>query len=974
LPGVREVEMSIARWSRFGVLGILVALFLLAFGTSGLQSQTSTEVGQEWQASADFGNTQGNHGWYYQEWNGSAYQDMHFDAASNRWQGSQPLCLLGPDWAHPDSGREPAREWVSPTAGTATITGNVHALGTGGGDGVDVRILKGSTELWAKTIAAGDATGYDFSLETQVKAGDAIYFRVSKKADTNHDSTFFNPSIRLVESAVAATPAAPTGPKPITVGASGCDFTTIQAAIDAAPDGGVIEVQTGSYKENLTIRNRDGLTLRGAGPDAVTLDGNGPEQKSITPGILILSSRNVTVAGLRITNSWVGLEADDTKLLFIEGSAFESNLQEGIYLLRSEARIAQSVIRSTQRDPIAGNRGDGIWLVGSSRATLVSNLVTGNADCGLRTEIEVGQNPPQVTGSGNTIAGNLGGDLSGDVSTSLLAQPLPEGTQMQVSVPLDVPTIQAAVDRVRSGGTIVVAAGTYQQSVQSGPVQIYKSLKIVGAGAGKTILQAPGPQWVAVNVATNGLNVTLEGLTVTGGRRGVQVNGGSATSLTLRGVTVEKNGAGKGNDFGLRVTGDVRVFLSGTTIGRNDGIGITVANGRASVQIDQSTIADNSLYGIYLQAASETSITSSQITGTRANADGSNGVGLCLRGTAKATARACTISGNRYGIYLIENSSADITDSSVAGSARYGIRIRDSARMTLTNSRVTGGTGDGSDTYIYGSGILVGDTCTATLQNCTVENNYMYGLSISGSAHVTIGGGAVRSNAGQGIAITGTTTAEITSCEVSGTKQSPGASPCCGSGVVARGESQVTIRGCPISGNAEAGVWTGDSATVSVSGSTISSNLNSGVDCSGTAHTTIQDNTISGNAACGIVASESAEVVISGNRITDTKKYTNGNLGRGIWALAQSKTTIRNNTITGSAEDGIRFGDGGTANETATTEISGNTIRGNANCGVRVDSDVGLKVAGQGNTIADNKNGNLCGTATKCPRGFGGGK
>jgi parallel beta-helix repeat protein len=294
--------------------------------------------------------------------------------------------------------------------------------------------------------------------------------------------------------------------------------------------------------------------------------------------------------------------------------------------------------------------------------------------------------------------------------------------------------------------------------------------------------------------------------------------------------------------------------------------------------------------------------------------------------------------------------------------------------MTLTNSRVTGGTGDGSDTYIYGSGILVGDTCTATLQNCTVENNYMYGLSISGSAHVTIGGGAVRSNAGQGIYITGTVTAEITNCGISGTRQSPGPSPCCGSGVVARGESQVTIRGCPISGNAEAGVWTGDSATVSVSGSTLSGNLDSGVSCTHTAHATIQDNTISSNVGCGIVAWESAEVVISGNRITLTKKYANGDLGRGIWAYGQTKTTIRDNTITANTLDGIRLGDGGTADETATTEISGNTIRGNANCGVRVDSDAGLKVAGQNNTISDNKNGDLCGTTAKYPHGFGGGK
>lgn len=65
--------------------------------------------------------------------------------------------------------------------------------------------------------------------------------------------------------------------KTITVCAEGCDFAKIQAAIDAASagdTGNTIEVKAGTYLENLTIRERQSLTLQGAGRDQVTLDGS----------------------------------------------------------------------------------------------------------------------------------------------------------------------------------------------------------------------------------------------------------------------------------------------------------------------------------------------------------------------------------------------------------------------------------------------------------------------------------------------------------------------------------------------------------------------------------------------------------------------------------------------------------------------------------------------------------------------------
>lgn len=103
--------------------------------------------------------------------------------------------MVGPDWVHPDSGREPARKWVSPVAGTATVVGRVYDASPSCGDGVVVRILKGSTELWSKTITNGDAQGYAFNLQVPVQVGDAMYFRVGMRGDSGCDTTHLSPAV-----------------------------------------------------------------------------------------------------------------------------------------------------------------------------------------------------------------------------------------------------------------------------------------------------------------------------------------------------------------------------------------------------------------------------------------------------------------------------------------------------------------------------------------------------------------------------------------------------------------------------------------------------------------------------------------------------------------------------------------------------------------------------------------------------------
>jgi len=77
----------------------------------------------------------------------------------------------------------------------------------------------------------------------------------------------------LALAAGCLTTAAQQPPPTLHVAADGsAAYTTIQAAVDAAPDtgGAVIAIAPGSYREIVTI-NKPGITLRGAGADRTTI-------------------------------------------------------------------------------------------------------------------------------------------------------------------------------------------------------------------------------------------------------------------------------------------------------------------------------------------------------------------------------------------------------------------------------------------------------------------------------------------------------------------------------------------------------------------------------------------------------------------------------------------------------------------------------------------------------------------------------
>ena|GEM_PF-2155402 len=77
---------------------------------------------------------------------------------------------------------------------------------------------------------------------------------------------------------------------------SGCSYTSIQAAIDAASDGDTISIGAGTYYEHLTLNKQ--VDLVGSGANQTTIDG------STTEGVIIEVTvrKAVTISGVTIRN------------------------------------------------------------------------------------------------------------------------------------------------------------------------------------------------------------------------------------------------------------------------------------------------------------------------------------------------------------------------------------------------------------------------------------------------------------------------------------------------------------------------------------------------------------------------------------------------------------------------------------------------------------------------------------------------
>ena len=253
----------------------------------------------------------------------------------------------------------------------------------------------------------------------------------------------------------------------LTVCPHGCEFSSIQSAVDAAHHGDVIEIERGTYFENVQINKA--LTLNGAGRDKTRVDGRflGPVFTLAAPPnaatIVPVKLTNMTITHGRGVNIGGGVEVAGGALLDMHFCIVVSNRSDGIFtngagggisledgLESSTNKIANTIIvynhsqsggggvsvsfetlaeitdSTISRNDTQGV-GGGIDLLAKSQAKITGTSLTQNsAKLGgggvFATLDHVDQPGTQLTIAGSVIADNLtpgdGGGLIGQFTLS----------------------------------------------------------------------------------------------------------------------------------------------------------------------------------------------------------------------------------------------------------------------------------------------------------------------------------------------------------------------------------------------------------------------------------------------------------------------------------------------------------------------------------------------------------------------------
>lgn len=237
----------------------------------------------------------------------------------------------------------------------------------------------------------------------------------------------------------------------ITVCPSGCDYTSIQAAVNAASSGNTISIGAGTYDEQVVVNK--GLTLVGAGattiiqPSQTTANGfqlfnrlnGGPANSAAI--IVTDTTETVVIQSLKVDGSLVSSTPSGARFMGVlyRGTPGQINSVEvngiavaegnGIYLSGYGSPVAVSVSSST----ITNYNKNGVTANNPGlTATISNNAITGAGPTG-----SIAQNGIQIgfgaagTVSGNTVSDNVwtgtyGGsndpasDLEADGATGIL--------------------------------------------------------------------------------------------------------------------------------------------------------------------------------------------------------------------------------------------------------------------------------------------------------------------------------------------------------------------------------------------------------------------------------------------------------------------------------------------------------------------------------------------------------------------------
>lgn len=373
-------------------------------------------------------------------------------------------------------------------------------------------------------------------------------------------------------------------------------------------------------------------------------------------GLILRGRPHVTIRDVEITgNARTGLFLADAARATLQAAQITGNGGVGLALTGS----AQATVEDSR---IVANGADGVLLLDASRATLRANTIQDNKGCGV-----AALSPQGAQGEGNRMGGNLT-DLCGNLPAGLRLPLVAETEATELRFPGPYPTLQATIDALAPGGTILLAEGEHP-----GGVTIGKPLTLRGAGADRTTIRG------IVSLVSEAQGVQLEGLAITGSPTQGVLLGGQAQA-TLQGVAITGNGSG------LELWGASRVALQEVRIADNGPASGLAMIGSSRATLVRSLVVGNRGDGLLVTEMAQLLLKASSVAGN------GRGVGLGLSGASQATVEDSHIDGNG-------------TDPECRGPLLCsGIALRDQARLTLRASTVRANTDWGVEAWLRACG------------------------------------------------------------------------------------------------------------------------------------------------------------------------------------------------------------------------------------------------------------------------------
>ncbi len=372
-----------------------------------------------------------------------------------------------------------------------------------------------------------------------------------------------------------------------TVCASGCSFSNIQPAINAAAPGGTVTVGAGSYFENLTVNKP--LTLRGAGMGATLIYPS--VSKPVCSGgslcggeassIILVEANNVTIqsVGLRGDNPnltsgvVVGGEDIDARNGIITNhlAGTYNNLTvaktkvTGVYLRGMYASSGGSfnfnhdVVENVQAEEasIAMFAFEGTGVMSANKVSNANDAISANWSKG----IQFTGNTITKSGSGVHTDNNGGSGGSADlIKSNTVKECKTDGYGVWVFVPY----VSATVEKNKISGCAVGLAAYGSAVSGQGP----KFVSNTANGTGATTTNSAPTYGVYLTTdqlgfAFGDLTAGLEGNTVTHFNTGMFVTqttpspgqpaGGQATVTATPNNSFEANGVGANGEPGTKV-------------------------------------------------------------------------------------------------------------------------------------------------------------------------------------------------------------------------------------------------------------------------------------------------------------------------------------------------------------------------------------------------------------------------------------